>query len=280
MPTLDEVIWLLTGVHPEEQPTAPPTTETGGSTGEGVATSQATSSSGSNIYVRLYLRQGKSSTAGKVKIQIRAYFYYAPYESNPTATLRVFKNNNTSGTPLLFELWGWHRQGVGFHAIYSDWYDLPEQDNVESLSFYALCSPADGYPEVGYYLSIQNVRPSYTLTIAPDDNIQSYTYSIQDYSGVYGSSRENQTAKTAIVYYGDRIKYTAIPKSGYKVQAQEGTTPITKNTTINIKALAQATIHLFTAGAWHLYSIYIRRGGAWVQHQANIRKAGSWQQYS
>lgn len=254
----------------------------GGSSNTGGSTSQQSASGGGgNIYVRLYIRQGKSSAAGKVRIQVQAYFYYAPYGSYPTATLKVYLGSNTSGTKLLDTYWGWTREGVGFHAVYSEWFNLPEQNNTSNLKIYALCRPAEGYAEVPYELSLGGIKNSHTLTIQTDGNISSYSYSIDDSSGVNGGKRTNQTAATAIVYDTDKVTWTATPKAGHKLDPASGTSTVSgKNLVISIIAKAMATIHMMKAGAWHLYSIYVRRGGAWVQHQANIRKAGSWQQYS
>ena len=248
---------------------------------EGGASPQKVTTHGSNIYVRLYIRQGKSSAAGKVKLQVRAYFYYAPYASYNTATLKIYKGSNTSGTKILDTYWGWTREGSGFHAVYSDWFDLPEQNNVDSLNIFAACSPASGYPEVTYDLSLQGIRASRLLSIQTDGNVSSYSYTIDDSSGVNGGKRTNQTASTAIVYDTDKVTWTAIAKAGHKLDPASGTSTVSgSNLVIQILSKAMATIHMMKDGVWHLYSIYVRRGGAWVQHQANIRKGGSWQQYS
>lgn len=251
--------------------------------GGGGGGSSSQQSSGGNIYVRLYLRQSKSSSAGKIRIQIRTYFYYAPYASQPTATLKVYLGSSTSGTKLLDTYWSWVREGSGFHAVYSDWFDLPEQNNIpnSNLNLYALCSPSGSYSEIPYELSLSGIKNSYELTIETDGNVSSYSYTIDDSSGVNGGKRINQTATTAIVYDTDKVTWTATPKAGHKLDPASGTKTVSgSNLLISIMAKAMATIHMMKAGAWHLYSIYVRRGGAWVQHQANIRKAGSWQQYS
>lgn len=249
-----------------------------------VVTPQETSgksSGGSNIYVRLYIRQGKSSSAGKVRIQVQAYFYYAPYSSYPTATLKVYLGSNTSGTKLLDTYWGWTREGVGFHAVYSEWFNLPEQNNASNLKIYALCRPAEGYAEVPYELTLGGIKNSYALTIQTDGNVASYSYEIEDVSGANGGNRSDQTATTAIVYDSDKVIWSAVPKPGHRLDPTNGTVTVNgSNLLISIITKVTATIHMMKAGAWHLYSIYVRRGGAWVQHQANIRKAGSWQQYS
>lgn len=248
---------------------------------EGGASPQKVSTHGSNIYVRLYIRQAPSTTVGKVKLQVRAYFYYAPYSSYNTATLKIYKGSSSSGTKLLDTYWEWTREGTGFHAIYSEWFNLPEQDNTSSLNIYALCRPTSSYPEVSYDLSLQAIRPSRLLTIQTDGNVASYSYTIDDSSGVVGGKRTNQTASTAIVYDTDKVTWTATPKAGHKLDPSSGTSTVNgSNLLISIITKVTATVHMFAAGAWHLYSIYVRRGGAWVQHQANIRKTGSWQQYS
>lgn len=251
---------------------------------EGGASPQKTSGSGgSNIYVRLYIRQTKSSTAGKVKLQVRIYFYAAPlsYTKSENAYLNVYLGTSYHGTHLLNEGWTWTRESPGFHAVYSPWYDLPEQNNIESMNIFATCKPTDSYPEVSYDLSLQAIRPSRLLTIETDGNVASYSYAIDDSSGVNGGKRINQTASTAIVYDTDKVTWTAIPIAGHKLDPASGTSTVSgSNLLISIITKVTATVHMFTSGAWHLYSIYIRRGGAWVQYQANIRKAGSWKQYS
>ncbi len=265
----------------ESTPTA------GSSEGSGVSTSQQTSTSsgsGNNIYVRIYLRQAKSSTAGKIKIQARAYFFYASYSSTNWATLKIYLGTSASGTKLLDTSWEWNRvvsRNDEDRKVFSQWYDLGEISNTTSdINVYALCRPTASYPEVGYQLTLKGARPSYTVTISPDSNVKNYSYKIEDYSRVYGSDRTNQTARTAIVYSGDKVTWTATPKSGYDINPRSATVTINGNHIIAIIARAMATLRMKIGGAWNMYSIYIRRGGAWVQHQAHIRTGNQWGQYS
>lgn len=271
----------------------------GGSAGPGKpSNTEISSGSGGNIYVNLYLRQAKASYGGKIKIQVRAHFFYAPYSSVNRATLNVYFGTSTSGTKLLDDAsWEWNRvlsHNDEDRHVYSQWYDLAEIDNTTSdINIYALCRPTASYPEVGYQLILKNARPSYWLNISADSNVKSFSYKIEDYSNVYGGNRLNQVDQFAIVYVGDKITWTATPKAGYKVdpkdaRVQSGNTIIAGNdivdvsayTKIDIIAKAMATLRMKIAGAWNMYSIYVRRGGAWVQHQAHIRTANKWDQYS
>lgn len=256
----------------------------GGSSGGGSGTHNP-QYSGSD-YVNLYFRQSKSSSAGKIRIQIRAYFYYPSlntWDTRETANLQVYLGSNASGTKLLDMDFDWIRwYSSGWKATYSNWFDLPEQNNTSNLNLYALCtSNKNGHNYAPFELSLSGIKNSHTLTIETDGNISSYSYTIDDSSGINGEKRINQTATTAIVYDTDKVTWTATPKAGHKLDPASGTETVSgSNLLISIIAKARATIHMMKAGAWHLYSIYVRRGGAWVQHQANIRKAGSWGQYS
>lgn len=273
----------------------------GGSSGSGVDTSPQDSqptTGGGNIQVRLFLRQAKSSNAEKIKIQIRAYFFYAPYSSENTATLRAWWGTSPSGSAQITEIWGWNRvlsHNENDRKVFSEWFTIGEVNNTKSpIAVYVTCQPSTSYPEVGYQLYLNNARPSHWLNVTPDNNVKSHKYTITDGSGVYGSNRTNISDHYAIVYDGDVVTWSATPKSGYKIDPKDahiespGGTQIPGASTITVRAYtyiriiakAMATLRMKIAGIWNMYSIYVRRGGAWVQHQAHIRSSNKWDQYS
>lgn len=273
--------------------------EPGGSSGSGVDTDPLNSqaSAGGNIQVRLFLRQAKSSDAGKIKIQIRAYFFYAPYSSENTATLRAWWGTSPSGGSQITEIWGWNRvlsHNDNDRKVFSEWFTIGEVSNTtKPIDVYVTCQPSTSYPEVGYQLHLENARSSYWLNVTPDANVQSHKYTITDGSGVYGSNRTNISDHYAIVYAGDTVTWSATPKSGYKIDPKDaivvsGSTTISGSSTVKVSAYtyikiickAMATLRMKIAGAWNMYSIYVRRGGSWVQHQAHIRVGNKWDQYS
>lgn len=293
---------VFDGEPGESGSTSPGSVVPGGSDGPGKSSNTETSSgSGGNILVNLYLRQAKSSNGGKIKIQIRVHFFYASYSSTNWAKLNVYLGTSTSGTKLLDEqdaCWEWNRvisRNDDDRHSYSQWYDLAEINNATGdINIYATCQPTASYPTVGYQLVLKNVRPSYWLNISADSHTKSMSYNIEDYSNVYGANRLNQTGQYAIVYEGDKITWTAAPKSGYKIDPKDadiqspGGTHLPGASTINVKAYtyiqviakAMATLRMKIGGAWNMYSIYVRRSGAWVQHQAYIRSSNKWDQYS
>lgn len=291
-------IWLyVTGSGSSSESSS---SEPGGSTGAGVNTDPQDSqaSAGGNIQVRLFLRQAKSSDAGKIKIQVRAYFFYAPYSSENTATLRAWWGSSPSGNAQIVKIWGWNRvlsHNDDDRKVFSEWFTIGEVANTTStINVYVACQPSTSYPEVGYQLQLHNARRSFWLNISGDSNVKNLSYKIEDGSGVYGANRLNQTGQYAIVYEGDKITWTATPKSGYKIDPKDadiqspGGTHLPGASTITVKAYtyikviakAMATLRMKIAGTWNMYSIYIRRGGAWVQHQAHIRSSNKWDQYS
>ena len=272
----------------------------GNSVSAGVDThaGNSSASAGGNIQVKLFLRQAKSSD-DNIVIQIRAYFFYASYSSTNYASLEVYQGTSTSGRHLLSEGWEWNRvisRNDEDRKFLSQWYTLATIPNTtNTINIYAVCRPSLSYPEVGYQLQLSGPKPCYWLNIARNDSsVNSFSYDIDDYSGVYGANRLNQTAQYALVYQGDKITWRATPKSGYKIDPKDahiespggtqipGASIITVRayTYIRIIAKAMATLRMKIGGVWNMYSIYVRRGGAWVQHQAHIRSANKWDQYS
>lgn len=141
-------------------------TLSGGSASSGVGSEGRNSS---NIYVRLYFRQGKSSMPGKVRLQVRTYFYYPAYDAASNASLNIWLGSSSSGTKLLSRTWTWVRKTSGDKTEYSQWFDLPEQNNTSSLNIYTVCSPVDGYPEVTNTITISGIKRAYSLAVNIDD---------------------------------------------------------------------------------------------------------------
>ena len=234
-----------------------------------------------NIRTKIYFRQVPSSTSGLVRIQAKTYFSYSSLSQSEHATLKIYLGTGASGTVLLNTSFDWVRHTGSDTTYNSSWYNLAEVSNGTSVNVYVLCQPSYSVSEESFQVSLSGIKPCYKLSITKDANVASYSYSITDDSKVNGSNRTNQTVASALVYNGDKIAWTATPKSGYTLEKSSGSETISGgNKTIEIKTKAMATVHIRIGGSWSLYSVYVRRSGAWVLHQVNVRKSGAWSQYS
>lgn len=203
----------------------------GGGSSSGSGTPQVPSG---DFYVVIYFRQVKPSTAGKVKLQARAYFYYPPYSQYCNATLKVYLGTSSSGTQLLNTTWTWTRDGSsGYHTYYSDWYNLAEVNNATSIDVYAECQPHTTKPNTTHSATISNIRRSWNLTRTLNSNIASLYYSITDNSGLNESNRTNQTASSAIVYDGDSYSWSATASTGYTMDFSSGSGVVSSDITIS-----------------------------------------------
>lgn len=235
---------------------------------------------GNPFYVVIYMRQAKASQAGKVKFQVQAYFYYAPYNQTCGATLRVYRGTDASGQQVFFNTWDWQRDGSsGYHTYFSEWFNIQELDDAQSFSFYAVCSPSIRAQNTYHHFTIIP-KNSYTLTATKNEHVETLVYSIQDNSSINGGHRLNFTDPTAVVYEGDTYTWTAVASEGYSLNPASGSGTVTGDVEISPTVTPKATMRIKSADGWNNYVTNIRENGEWVPHQVCIRQDGAWVNYS